>query len=735
MLAAVALLCPLLLFAWKTVHDLAPIPASLPGDPDIKKPQILDRNGIPLSVTYQNKWSPQTVPFHEMPALLRQAFVESEDRRFYAHNGVDWRARVHALFQNLKAMRGIRGASTITEQAIRILHPRPRTVWSRWLEGIEAGRLENRFSKTEILEFYLNQVPFGHQRRGVVEAARYYFDRDLQTLTPKEMLALAVLVRAPSGLDPRKNPGGLEKRLTILAGHMLNRDFISEREYRGILDKGFEIARPGNVLEAPHFVQQVLKTAETSLPNPGGRITSSLDGHLQQKAARILQSRLEALKSSEIGDGAVLAVDNQSDRVLVWVSGSTSSEESGSIDAVTAPRQPGSALKPFLYALAMEMGWNPATLIEDTPLTEQVGSGLHTFRNYSRAYYGSVRLRDALGNSLNTPAIRTIQFTGTERFLQMLQLLGISSLKKSSAFYGQGLALGDGEVSLFELVQAYAVLARRGEFRPLRLLSERHESPAAPRTVINRETASLIADILSDPESRRLEFGDSHLLRFPVQTAVKTGTSTDHKDCWAVGFTDRHTVGVWMGNLDRRPTRGLTGAMGPALVLRAVFAELNKEYEPRIPLQEIGLTRLKVCSVTGMLAGPQCPAIDELFERDKTPADVCSAHAVSLDKPSAPTAYSRKPELKMLQPTPGLQLAVDPRIPAELQAFALKIPEHIKTARTSWILDGEVIGQTGEGRYEFLWGLSRGAHVVRAKIWSEKEGEPVQTPEVVFTVK
>ena len=191
-----------LVFAWKTSRDLLPLPESLAlCEEEIRKPQLLDRHGVPLSVTYQNRWSIQAVAFHEIPVLLQQAFIESEDRRFYTHGGVDWPARVHALAQNLRAMRGVRGASTITEQVVRMLHPRPRTVWSRWLEGIEASRLEKRFAKNEIFEFYLNQVPYGHQRRGVVEAAQFYFDRDLGTLNPKESLALAVLVRAPSGLD------------------------------------------------------------------------------------------------------------------------------------------------------------------------------------------------------------------------------------------------------------------------------------------------------------------------------------------------------------------------------------------------------------------------------------------------------------------------------------------------------------------------------------------------------
>ncbi len=233
----------------KTVRDLQPVPASLMfGDSEVKKPQLQDRSGNPLSISYQNKWSVQTVALHEIPLLLRNAFIESEDRRFRSHSGPDWLARVHALAQNLRAMRGVRGASTITEQVVRMLHQRPRTVWSRWLEGIEAARLEKRFSKSEILEFYLNQVPYGHRRRGVVEAARFYFGRDPATLNAKESLALAVLVRAPSGFDPKRNPKSLESRLAKLAGHMRDSGLLSEDDYRTALsEKGFELARSGGM--------------------------------------------------------------------------------------------------------------------------------------------------------------------------------------------------------------------------------------------------------------------------------------------------------------------------------------------------------------------------------------------------------------------------------------------------------------------------------------------------------
>jgi penicillin-binding protein 1C len=231
------------------------------------------------------------------------------------------------------------------------------------------------------------------------------------------------------------------------------------------------------------------------------------------------------LHANEVTNGAVLIVDHLSNEVLAWVNGGNLSEDwpGSRLDGVTTPRQPGSALKPFLYALALEKGWTAATLIDDSPLAMPVGSGLHSYRNYSRVHYGSVRLRVALGNSLNIPAVRTAQFIGPANFLERLTRLGFRSLSQHPDYYGDGLALGNGEVTLLELVQAYASLARQGVFRPLETVL--HAPEETPRRVFSEEVSTLIANILSDPEARRLEFGHGNLLRFPVQTAVKTGIS------------------------------------------------------------------------------------------------------------------------------------------------------------------------------------------------------------------
>ncbi len=722
-------------FATKTRLDLRSLPASLSLDTsEVRKVQILDRSGIPLIVTYQNRWNIHDyTELHEVPELLKRAFIEAEDKRFYEHGGVDWLARAHALVQNIRSFSNVRGASTISEQVVRMLHARPRTLWSRWLEGIEARQLEERFSKADILEFYLNQIPYAANRRGVVQAAGYYFDRDLDTLSPREMLALAVLVRAPGRLDLKRSTSKIDKPLAQLARRMLEANALTEKIYSSVENGGLILLSSELPIQASHFVNHIYREGLDSYQKKG-RLFTTIEVSLQGRVQEILDGRLKDLKARDVTDGAVLAVDHTTDEILLWVNGGDFSDpkHASQIDAVTTPRQPGSTLKPLLYALAIEKGWSAATIINDSPLARPVGTGLHTYHNYSRENYGPLRLRDTLGNSLNIPAIRAIQYTGTQEFLLRLRELGFSSLTRHPNHYGEGLALGNGEVTLLELVGAYATLARSGTFRPLRPVKS-ETAHLSSRRVYSEETSSLVANILSDPEARRLEFGTGSLLRFPTQTAVKTGTSTDYRDAWAVGFSHRYTVGVWMGNLDQKAMKKVTGSTGPALVLRAVFAELNRHKEKRPLYLSPRLKGVTICRVSGKLARAECPTMNEWFEPDSAPALTCSIHGGNNGEGVATVTAKNEITPYLLQPTPGLQLAMDPRVPDELEAFPFMLNEDTLAKKIEWVVDGSLVGSTEEG--EYLWPLSRGPHTALARVWPLNGNMPVETEAIRFYVK
>ncbi len=709
--------------SWQTTAQLVPPPETLSiSDTPIKKSQVSDRHATPLMVTYQNKWNVhEYLPLHEIPETLQQIFVLTEDKRFYEHDGPDWIARFHATWQNLLSLEVVRGASTISEQVVRIIYPRPRTFWSRWLEGFEAGLLEDRFSKADILEFYLNQVPYLGNRRGVVQAARYYFDRDLNTLNFKEMIVLSVLVRAPTRLDLKKGTTEIEKPIEWLLQRMLANHIIDEADYQRINAMPLQLHETGLPVQATHFVEHVYTSmANTQMPE---KISTTLDAQIQISTQAILDQRIQHLSAKNVQHGAILIVDNESREILAWVNASKENIPISYIDAVLTPRQPGSALKPFLYALALENGWTAATMINDTPLAAAVGSGLHSYHNYSRSYYGALRLRDALGNSLNIPAIRAIQFTGSGPFLQKLHDLGMKSLTAHPEYYGDGLALGNGGVTLFELVQAYVVLANQGEFQPLKIrLTQTNQ---AKKRVFTPEVTSIIADILSDSDARRLEFGRSALLRFPVQTAIKTGTSTDYHDAWAAGFNHQYTVGVWLGNLDQLPMSKVSGASGPALTLRAVFAELNRYSEAKPLYLSPKLIQANICRATGQKATANCPHRSEWFV----------AGTVPNENPQLHVALGAENQPFLRQPSHGLQLAMDPRIPDEYEAFTFKLNQIPSGETIEWLVNDQVVGSTPANQSKFLWPLQKGKHIAQARIWLSDAALPLETPKVRFIVK
>ncbi len=703
---------------FKTAQDLRPIPENFHQvASDVQRLQIQARNGDTLSVSYQNPWNVyDNLALHEIPALLQQAFISAEDKRFYQHNGVDWRARFHALWQNLKNLRKVRGASTISEQVVRLLNQRPRTTWSRWLEGWEAAELEQAYSKAEILEFYLNQVPYAAQRRGIVQAARYYFNRDLSTLNPKELLALAVLVRAPSRLDPYRNPARLQRPIKELSDKLLAQNHINTSTHRAITQSQLALEKAQLPLQAPHFIQYARKHSPPEA-TAGHRLTTTLESHLQQWIQKRLDVRLQGLSTYQVRNGAVLVADHHNGDILAWaVAGNENPQTPGRfINAVTTPRQPGSTLKPFVYAMALEKGWTAATLIDDSPLIESVGHGMHSFRNYNRDFYGPISLRDALGNSLNIPAIRSVRFVGTEFFLQRLHQLGFASLNRDSDYYGDALALGSGEVSLLELVQAYATLANRGRLMPLKVWQDEGSGLGHPQ-IFSPEISSLVANILSDPEARRLEFGANSVLQLPVQTAVKTGTSSDYRDAWAVGFNHRYVVGVWLGNLDQKPTKGLSGSRGPALLLRSIFSKLNKHSDTRPLYLSPRLIKRGLC-----VDDSQAPCLTktEWFLPN-------TEQKIAQDKPGNLVAP------KLIQPTPGLHLARDPRIPDELEAFEFLVAGLKETDTVEWWLDNQMIAQTSKGRY--LWPLQAGRHQLQAKVHNPS-APTVMTQTIEFLVK
>jgi penicillin-binding protein 1C len=717
----------MLFFLFKTWLDVSPITPSLRTiTAEAQTLQVTDRHGYPLTISYQNRWNTyDNLPLYQVPDFLKEAFIFSEDQHFYTHRGIDWRARLSALWQNMRADRAVRGASTMSEQVVRMIHPRPRNLWSKWIESFEVLSLERHLKKSDILEFYLNQLPYAANRRGVLQAAHYYFNRDLSTLSHKEMLALVVLARAPSNFDLYQSTDKINTAIMRLAKSLNQQDLLSTTELSEIEQQTLTLDASNLSVNAGHFVGFIRN--HQTLTNQA--LKTTLDANLQQHIQAMIDERVKSLSAKNVHNAAVVVVDHITGEILAWVVGGANNEHTHQIDAVTAPRQPGSALKPFLYTLALESGWTPATLIDDSPLSSAIGTGLHRFKNYSNTYYGKISLREALGNSLNIPALRTIQFVGVSRYLDTLHSLGFSSLDRAASIYDEGLALGNGEVTLLELVTGYAALANHGMYRPLHfLLSTPNDQP--PKRIFSDEGSSLIANILSDSWARRLEFGTNSVMNMPVQTAVKTGTSSDYRDAWVVGFNYRYVVGIWMGNLDRTPMDGVTGSVGPALVMRGIFSKLNQGQKTAPLYLSPKLVRKEMCAPAEEAA---CLMRTEYFIPALTENSVLKGERYINGTEGDDQKNILQPsKIILVQPTEGLQIAMDPRIPKDKQKLVFEITGLQSGDTVDWMLNDENIAHTETGQY--LWPLQRGQH--KLGVVMKRDGKIVQQiSEVGFVVK
>lgn len=699
---------------WASMSDLSALDLRSKAHGQI----LLDREGHPLSEE-RSRWNVQDqVPLYEIPQGLQDAVLTAEDQRFYQHGGVDWLARFHALWQDLRAGHNVRGASTISEQVVRMLVPRPRTLWSKWVEGFDAKRLEDHATKADILEFYLNQVPYASNRRGVVAAARFYFDRDLDTLDGREMLALAILPRAPSGLDPYH--GGkrrLDKRTIHLATQMRHDGLLSGDHWERIVETPLVLARPVREFSIGHFRSFVEQqaSADTSHLKPE-KLRTTLDSGLMSFVQGLVDQRVKALAGREVHNAAALVVDRRSGDILAWVVAGAKAEDNDTpgrfLDAVLVPRQPGSALKPFLYAASFDAGWSPGSSILDAPLSEAVGTGIHQFNNYSHQFYGDVSIRQALGNSLNIPAVRMVNMIGPDHYLSVLHKLGFKSLTRGAGFYGDGLALGNGEVSLLELVRAYAALANEGRTVSLHAIENNPDKDDLGMQVFSPDAATMVSDVLSDPWARSMEFGRYSTLDLPIQTAVKTGTSSDYRDAWSVGYDSRYVVGIWMGNLDQSPMDGVTGSTGPGLVLRGIFAYLNRDQNTSKLALSSELFLQENCVKTSVSCKPVYDYRSPVTKEQSSAEDSTYPAIVS--------------------PSENLRLAFDPRLPVDKQSFRFAVSGVGKGDKVTWYVDGDKAATTKGGDYD--WPVARGYYSMKAKVETE-EGKKFILGPVDYSVR
>jgi penicillin-binding protein 1C len=592
------------------------------------------------------------------PALQRSV-VQAEDRRFYDHAGVDWRALTVSALSFLWRDR-LRGASTITMQLAARLDPSltpatgRRSLGQKWRQIRQAQEIERSWTKAQILEAYLNLVDFRGELRGVAAAARGIFDKEPSGLNEGEALVLAALVRAPNAA-----PEAVALRACALGaslGAQTSREAINRLAREG-LSGPLRVRQL--VADAPHVARELLKRG---VP----RAVTTLDAALQRFVRRSLAQQLGALGDRHVREGAVLVVDNRSGEVLAYVGNRGESY----VDGVVAPRQAGSTLKPFLYSLAIEQRLlTAASAIDDSPVNLVTPAGLYVPQNYDNDFKGLVSARTALASSLNVPAVKTLMLVGTDAFVTRLRRLGFDGLVEDGDYYGYSLALGSAEVTLWQLTNAYRTLANGGVYSPLTLVPRPRPKR---RRVIGAGAAFIVTDILADRGARSLTFGFESVLATPFWSAVKTGTSKDMRDNWCVGYGDRFTVGVWVGNFDGAPMQDVSGITGAAPVWLDVMRYLHRGRAGVPPRPPAGVVAVDLRYL---------PAIEnprrEWFVRGTESATV--RLQTGSDEDRARIAY----------PARGTILALDPDIPPERQRvfFATTQPE----ARLYWRVDGILV--------------------------------------------
>ena len=806
-----ALLLAGLLFAvYLWLSTPLPDPAQIRARAGLGNTRLLDRSGRLLyAVPDPLSGRQRPVPLAEIPLALQQATVAVEDASFYQNPGVDLRGVARAAWANLRSGQVVAGGSTISQQLARTILLDPQEAQERSLgrklrEAVLALKLNASFRKDDILAMYLNQVYYGGLSYGVDAAAQAYFGKPVRDLDLAESALLAGLPQAPGRYDPLAQPDLALARQAEVLDAMARAGYIGADEAVQAQAEPLQLGGEVPGMRAPHVVGYVLDTLTAALGpdlvlRGGLTITTTLDIDLQDAAQEILRRQIAQLdsphgggQSHHVRNGAVVVLDPADGAILAMVGSPDFADRAaaGQVNAALALRQPGSAIKPLTYAAALERGATPATMILDVPTSFPTREGRpYAPENYDATYHGPLSLREALATSSNVAAVRTLDSVGVPALLEMAARLGVISLGQDSARYGLSLGLGSGELRPLELTAAYAAFANGGSrVTPYSIMSISGvptPTHAAPAPALAPQVAYLISDILSDRYARMRAFGAESSLDIGRPAAAKTGTTTDWRDNWTVGYTPDRVVGVWVGNADGQPMQDVSGISGAGPVWHAVMLAAHRGLPAREFPRPPGIVEQSVCADSGMLPGPTCPATRlERFVAGSVPRQADTAHvAVPVDRvlgcrapvgyppqrvvtrifrvlppeaeawgaqngvpapprsgcPLAAGAAPLRPQAAtfpwasasgpaLIAPADGATYRISAGVPLARQQLALQAIAGGTNATISVVIDGETIAQLNGSPYRAFWQLVPGDH----RAWVEVDG--TRSAEVRFTV-
>jgi len=697
---------------------------------------VVDRHGETLARVREDFQARRGdwVTLEDISPAMRDAIVLSEDRRFYAHSGIDWQGVAAAAWANLWNTR-TRGASTLTMQLAGLLdddlrrNAGQRSLGQKLGQAAAAASLERGWSKAQILEAYLNLVPLRGELVGVSAMSQALFGKLPSGLDARESALAVALVRAPNAPV---------RRVTQRACGIL-REMKRQAECTG-LDGFAELAllRGSRVLPdaggaraslAPHLARAVLAQLRGEAPQAPllARVATTVDAGLQREAQASLQRHLRELAGRNVEDGAVVVLDNASGEVLAYVGSSGALSAAAQVDHAAAPRQAGSTLKPFLYEQALEeKRLTAASLLDDRPVNLPTGGGLYVPQNYDHRYAGWVSMRAALASSLNVPAVRTLVMVSPHRFRQRLVALGLP-LAEAGDYYGYSLALGSADVPLLALANAYRALANGGRYGPVRMRAA--AGPAPTRQVMLPAASYVVADVLSDRHARARTFGLDSPLTTRYWTAVKTGTSKDMRDNWCVGWSQRYTVGVWVGNASGASMHEVSGVSGAAPVWHEVMDYLHRARPSAPPVPPAGVQRVAL-----RFDDELEPAREEVFlagtalTRVRVSGEAGNTLRAARGGADAGVA-------SIATPADGTIFALDPDIPPASQRVWLRAEGAggAPAQRVSWRLDGKPLARGAEvswlpwpGRHQFELVAADGRVLDRVGV--EVRGATVREP-------
>ena len=754
---------------------MGPLPAGLLDEPQNPSTVVVDRRGVPLhEALSSDETRVIALTAATLPPSLVAATLAAEDRRFLRHPGIDPVAVLRALKTNLAEGRIVEGGSTISQQVAKLLltrraPARERGLTAKVYEAVVALRLEHRFTKTELLSMYLNVAAYGNQYVGAERASRGYFGVPAALTTPAQAAFLAGLPQRPSGFNPYRSRESAIRRQRLVLRRMRAAGALTGEQAREALDERLTFSRRESPFRAPHFVEMVLEKA--GQPRPA-RIETTLDAALQADVAGIVESHRELLRKHGAGNVAVVVLDNEHGEWLAWEGSGDyfDAASGGTINGPVAPRQPGSALKPFTYALAFEQGFSPASVLADVPSsfpTAEPGV-VYSPRNYDGRYRGPLLARRALAGSENVPAVQLASQLGVPTLLRFLARAGMTTFDKTAAHYGLGVTLGNAEVRLDELVAAYAAFARGGEWIEPMHVRRPVNGEGRTRRLVSPRTAFWITDVLADPEAREFVFGRGGSLDLPFPVAVKTGTSQAYHDNWTIGYSRRVTVGVWVGNFDRTPLRNSSGVTGAGPIFNAVMLAAERRFggssavfshDPILPAPA-DLAQREICALSGLAANAWCPLRRREWVAAEAPTLPCHWHHLSdeglltfwppeyrqwaraqgLDDATrgrsrgeqvnvssrggatVARADLRRAPLTIVSPPADATYLLDPTLRREFQTLPLRV-----VAATSgpidWSVSGQVVGSANADA-ALDWPLAKGHHRIVAR---DRQGRTAET--------